>query len=139
MTKYPSPQLVEFDGGFYQHPDFPPGNTAGYVAISGENPPTLRWIYLDSQTHELRWGGKADTAGNICGSFDWTRDEEHVTLQGWEGWLALKISDDEKRSSDLVMADDQEIWRLYFDEYDDGADLPPGSEVTEISIRRTTA
>lgn len=139
ITKSPSPQLVPLNGGFYQHPDFPPGNTAGFVTITGETPPTLRWIYLDPQTHEMRWGGKQDSEGNICGPFDWTQDEEQITLQGWEGWLAVRLPDDEKNAERLGVENGQELWRLYFDQHDNGADLPPGAEALEITIKRTVA
>jgi hypothetical protein len=138
ITKSPSSQLAPLNGGFYQHPDFSPGNTAGFVTITGETPPTLRWIYLDAQTHEMKWGRKQDSAGNICGSFNWTQDEERITLQGWEGWLAVRLPRGEKRVKELAM-EDHDLWSLYFDEHDDGADLPPGTEALEVTIKRTVA
>lgn len=86
----------------------------------------------------MRWGGRQDSEGNICGPFDWTQDEERVTLQGWEGWLAVRVLD-EKIAKELGVGDDQDLWRLYFDENDDGADLPPGTEALEVTIKRTVA
>ncbi|KAJ5524173.1 hypothetical protein N7494_010823 [Penicillium frequentans] len=138
ITKRPNSQLVPLNGGFHQHPDFAPGNTAGFVTVTGETPPTLRWFYLDSQTHEMRWGGRQESEGNICGPFDWTKDEERITLQGWEGWLAVRVLD-EKRAKELGAEDGQALWKLCFDENDDGADLPPGTEALEVTIKRTMA
>ncbi|CDM28769.1 unnamed protein product [Penicillium roqueforti FM164] len=139
ITKSTDSQLVPLNGSFYQHPDFPPDNTSGFVTITGETPPTLRWVYVDLQTHELRWGGKQDSEGNICGPFDWTQDEERITLEGWEGWLAVRVPDDEKISEVVGVENSQDLWRLYFDNNDDGADLPQDAEVLEVTIKRTAA
>jgi hypothetical protein len=131
-----------FNGGFYKHPDFPPDNTSGVVTITGEQPPTLRWVFLDINTHQMRWGGRPDSEGHICGPFDWTKDEQCITLDGWEGWLAVRLPEDEIRDqgeADLEIGDGREIWRLYFDQNDDGADLPPGSQGVEIRLKRVTA
>lgn len=136
ITKQPGSPMVPFNGGFYTHPDFPPNNTSGFVTISGEEPPTLRWVFLDANTHEVRWGGRPDSQGHVCGPFDWTKDEQYVTLEGWEGWLAVRLPEDE---SQLVDHDGREVWRLYFDQNDDGADLRPGSQGLEIRLKRTTA
>ncbi|OQD81293.1 hypothetical protein PENANT_c028G10149 [Penicillium antarcticum] len=139
ITKSNCPQLSLFNGGFYPHPEFPPDNTAGFVTISGEAPPTLRWLYVDSKTHEVRWGGRQESQGNLCGPFDWTKDESRVTLEGWEGWMAVRLPRDEMYAKELDMEDTQGLWRLYFDQNDDGADLPPGAEVLEVILSRTMA
>ncbi|KAJ5217017.1 hypothetical protein N7468_010025 [Penicillium chermesinum] len=142
ITKNPSSSMVPFNGGFYTHPDFPPGNTAGLVTISGEEAPTLRWVFLDAETHEMRWGGRPDSEGHICGPFDWTSDEQFVTLEGWEGWLAVRLPEDDAQDvihQELGIVEGREVWRLYFDRNDNGADLPPGSKGLEIQLKRTTA
>jgi hypothetical protein len=142
ITKNPSPQLVPFNGGFYQHPDFPPDNTAGLVAITGEKPPTLRWVFLDSKTHEMRYGSRQESEGHVCGPFDWTSDEQQVTLEGWEGWLAVRLPEDEEEEKErrgLGMSDRHDLWRLYFDQHDNGAHLPTGAQALEICLKRTAA
>lgn len=134
--------MVPFNGGFYQHPDFPPNNTSGLVTISGEESPTLRWSFLDAQTHEMRWGGRPDSQDHVCGPYDWTKDEQYVTLEGWEGWLAVRLPEDDARDhsdQELGIVDGQELWRLYFDQNDDGADLPPGAQGLEIRLKRVIA
>lgn len=142
ITKHPRSSMVPYNGGFYQHPDFPPNNTSGLVTISGEETPTLRWVFLDSETHEMRWGGRPDSQGHVCGPYDWTKDEQFMTLEGWEGWLAVRLPEDDARDQsdqDLGIVDGQEIWRLYFDQNDDGADLPPGASGLEIRLKRVMA
>lgn len=133
--------MVPFNGGFYTHPDFPPDNTSGMVTISGEEAPTLRWVFLDANTHEMRWGGRPESQGHVCGPFDWTKDEINVTLQGWEGWLAVRLPEDEQREAEdeLGIEHGLDVWRLYFDQNDDGADLPLGAKGLEIRLQRATA
>ncbi|KAJ5272713.1 hypothetical protein N7478_007838 [Penicillium angulare] len=140
ITKKPSATMVPFNGGFYTHPDFPPDNTSGMVTISGEEAPTLRWVFLDADTHEMRWGGRPDSEGHVCGPFDWTKDEQYVTLNGWEGWLAVQLPGDEVHGpAEHGIVNGSDVWRLYFDRNDDGADLPPGAKGLEIQLKRTTA
>lgn len=134
--------MTPFNGGFFTHPDFKPNNTSGLVTVSGEETPTLRWVFLDAKTHEMRWGGKPDTEGNICGPFDWTNDEQYVTLEGWEGFLAVRLEQDDSREqvgSRPGIGDGREVWRLYFDQNDDGADLPPNAMGLEIRLKRVMA
>ncbi|KAJ5721666.1 uncharacterized protein N7483_009600 [Penicillium malachiteum] len=102
--------LVLFNGGFSQHPDLSPRNTAGLVTISGETPPTLRWVFLDAETHEMRWGGKQESEGQICGPFDWTKDEACITLEDWEGWMTVRDPSDETRmKKELDLEDSGDI------------------------------
>lgn len=134
--------MTPYNGGFFTHPAFPPDNTSGLVSISGETPPMLRWVFLDSQTHEMRWGGREDSEGHVCGPFSWTRDEQRVTLEGWEGWLAVRLPEDEEREqaeAQLGASDGRDIWRLYFDQHDNGADLPPGAQGLEVCLNRAVA
>ncbi|PYI26686.1 hypothetical protein BP00DRAFT_406796 [Aspergillus indologenus CBS 114.80] len=130
ITKKAPSTMSPFNGGFYTHPAFPTDNTSGLVTVTGEQPPTLRWVFLDAQTHEVRWGSRPDSEGHVCGPFDWTKDEQQLTLDGWEGWLAVRLPDDEAGTG---------LWRLYFDMNDDGADLPVGAQGLEIVLRRVAA
>lgn len=115
---------------------------AGFVTLTGEEPPMLRWVFVDTQTHELRWGGRQDSEGHVCGPYDWSTNEQRITLQGWEGWLAVRQLNDverEQKEQGLGIAGGQGIWRLYFDENDDGADLPQAAQALEICIQRVPA
>ena len=142
ITKQPGSSMVPFNGGFYTHPGFAPNNTAGMVTVSGEATPTLRWVFLDADTHEMRWGGRPDSEGHVCGPFDWTKDQQFVTLEGWEGGLAVRLPEDVSRDQaehELEIDGGREVWRLYFDQNDDGADLPAGSQGLEIRLKRVMA
>lgn len=134
--------MVPFNGSFYTHPAFPPDNTSGMVTVTGENPPTLRWVFLDSDTYEMRWGSRPASEGHVCGPFDWTKDEQRVTLEGWEGWLAVRFPDDEQQEeleAQLDVDDGRRVWRLYFDQHDNGAGLPSGAQGLEICLKRVVA
>ncbi|KAJ5717621.1 hypothetical protein N7488_003267 [Penicillium malachiteum] len=140
ITKSHHPSLVLFNGGFFQHPDLSPGNTAGLVTISSETPPTLRWVFLDAETHEVKWGSKHQSDGQICGPFSWTKDEAYITLEDWEGWMAVRDPSDEARmKEELGLEDCGDVWKMCFDQNDDGADLPENAEVLEVRLRRTMA
>ncbi|CAI7641930.1 unnamed protein product [Penicillium pancosmium] len=142
ITKHPSASMVPFNGSYFTHPDFPPNNTSGLVTVSGEKTPTLRWVFRDDKTHEMRWGGRPDSEGHVCGPFDWTKDEQFLTMEDWEGWLAVRLPKDEAQvlvNGASANIDDHETWRLYFDGNDDGAGLPLGSKGLEIRLKRTTA
>ena len=142
LTKDPPASFFPFNGRFFQHPLFAPDNLAGFVTLTGEEPPMLRWVYVDSDTHECRWGGRQESEGHVCGPYNWTKDEQRITLQGWEGWLAVRLPKDDQREQEergLEMEGTQGIWRLYFDENDDGADLHPGTQALEICLQRVPA
>ncbi|KAJ6127293.1 hypothetical protein N7523_002905 [Penicillium sp. IBT 18751x] len=142
ITKEPASTMVPYNGGFYSHPEFPPTNTSGLVTISGEETLTLHWVFLDAVTREMRWGGRPDSEGHVCGPFDWSQDETYVTLDGWEGWLAVRLPEDDARDhtyQELGIDEGRDVWRLYFDQNDDGADLPPGAQGLEIRLKRVMA
>jgi hypothetical protein len=54
---------------------------------------------------QMKWGGKKDREGNLCGSFDWIQDEAWITLQNWEGWLAMELPDYEKRATERQLSE----------------------------------
>lgn len=65
-----------------------------------------------------------------------------MTLDGWEGWLAVRPPEDDSRDQadgELGIVDGREVWRLYFDQNDDVADLPLGAQRLEIRLKRVTA
>ncbi|TPR04045.1 SnoaL-like domain family protein [Aspergillus niger] len=63
------------------------------------------------------------------------RDESRITLEGWEGWLAVRFPG----------VDEEGVWRLWFDRDDDGAGLKDlgekGMEVQglEVVLKRVSA
>jgi hypothetical protein len=115
--------------------------------MSGEDKPLARWVFVDSDTNELRWGGRQDSDGHICGPFDLTDDEQYITLEDTQRWMAVKLPEDsqkgqEAKASGIVDHDDNcaATWRLYFDRGGgEGAYLPAGTEIIRIFLKRTPA
>ena len=68
----------------------------------------LNWIYVDNTTLELKYGNRTASIQHIVGEWDWTEDEAGLTLEGWEGFVA--VEEEEK---------DGLRWALYFDRDDD--------------------
>ncbi|PKX97654.1 uncharacterized protein P174DRAFT_458281 [Aspergillus novofumigatus IBT 16806] len=126
ITKHPSPEMVLFKGGFYPHPAFGRGNTSGFVCIGAECPPTLRWVFCDVATSEMRYGSREDSEGQICGPWDASQDEqEYVTLQDNQ-WLAVQLPNSEEHQA----------WQLYYNAKDSSATLPAGARFMEVHLKR---
>ncbi|GAB1216035.1 hypothetical protein ATERTT37_005236 [Aspergillus terreus] len=128
ITKNPTPSMAPFNGFFYQSPDFEQGNLSGLVTVSGEEPPQLRWVFLDPETHDLRWGGREEREGGISGPFDLTEDEEYITLNGTQRWMAVRSKHAGASTG---------LWRLHFDWSETkGGRLPDGAEKLLIFLKR---
>jgi hypothetical protein len=69
--------------------------------------PKLNWLYADRQTRELRYGQRADAKKHIVGPWDWTEDEEGLTLDGEESLVLV-----EEESGGYG-------WAVYWDKDDD--------------------
>jgi hypothetical protein len=52
--------------------------------------PKLNWIYADNKTRELRYGPRADAREHTVGSWDWTDDEQGLTLEDEECLVAVE-------------------------------------------------
>ncbi|KAF2669354.1 hypothetical protein BT63DRAFT_425084 [Microthyrium microscopicum] len=68
----------------------------------------LNWVYVDSNTHELKYGIRAEAEPHICGPWDCTKLERRLTFQLWEGFIVVEEEPDD------------DLWALYFDCEDDG-------------------
>lgn len=80
----------------------------GMVSTISDDPPMLNWIYVDAQTHEIKYGVRVEAEPHHCGPWDCTAVEKRVTFEGWEGFVAVQEDED---------ADE---WALYFDRDDNG-------------------
>ncbi|KAJ5643657.1 uncharacterized protein N7484_006164 [Penicillium longicatenatum] len=144
ITKDPNSTLSPFNGHFENHPSFEEDNTAGLISMSGEDKPLARWVFLDSDTNEMRWGGRQDSDGHVCGPFDLTDDEQYITLEDDQRWLAVRLpeySQEGHETKPLGIVDHDNTaatWRLYFDR-GGGAYLPAGAEMIRIYLKRTPA
>jgi hypothetical protein len=81
----------------------------GLVSTVSVDPPMLNWIYADKDRLDLRYGNRTQSLQHVVGPWDWTEDETGVTLEEWEGWVAVEEEEQE----------DGLKWALYYDRYDD--------------------
>ncbi|CAD0091648.1 unnamed protein product [Aureobasidium vineae] len=80
----------------------------GMVTTISDDPPFLNWVYLDSNTHEVKYGIRVEAEPHHVGPWDCTPIDRRLTFEGWEGFVIVQ----EDEESDL--------WALYFDRDDDG-------------------
>ncbi|KAH8817465.1 hypothetical protein F5884DRAFT_779497 [Xylogone sp. PMI_703] len=122
---------LEDDETSFGHPfmgyylPYPDSKYEGLVSSIADNPPVMNWIYVDRDTYEIKYGIRKDAQPNITGPFDCTRQEHRLTLDGWEGFVAVE--------------DENGLWALYFDFDDDGLKSKIGLDrmVLEIELIRT--
>ncbi|KAI0814578.1 hypothetical protein GGR55DRAFT_632361 [Xylaria sp. FL0064] len=116
-----------FDGGYpfsgYFLP-YPDTKYEGLVSTISDDPPMLNWIYVDKDTYEVKYGLRTDAQPHLTGPFDCTRQDRRMTLEGWEGFVAVE--------------EYPGIWALYFDRDDDGlvTKVPMGTRVLEVELTR---
>lgn len=83
---------------------------------------------MDRETYEVKYGIKVDAHPNITGPFNCTRQDKRLTLEDWEGFVAVKQEEGE----------DAGMWKLYWDKDDDGlmGKLGKGRKILEIELVR---
>ncbi|KAH8594081.1 hypothetical protein B0O99DRAFT_688109 [Bisporella sp. PMI_857] len=115
-----------FAGYYLPYPDT---EYEGMVSTICAGPPVMNWIYIDKETYEVKYGVRVDAQPNITGPFSCTRQDRRVTLEGWEGFVAVREEHE----------DGEVAWQLYFDRDDDGlmAKLGPRKVVLEVELMRT--
>lgn len=99
---------------------------------------------MDQESYEVRYGLKAESQGQIVGPWDCTRIDKRITLEGWEGFVAVEEVEyldqqDEKGAASGGWNEDGErkSWALYFDRDDDGlAGKIQGWRVLEVELIR---
>ena len=76
----------------------------GLVSTISHEPPILNWVYVDSKTHEVKYGTRAEVeeAEGLPGPWDVTAGigtdrgtgllggGRRVTFEGWEGFVAVE-------------------------------------------------
>ncbi|KAF2104570.1 hypothetical protein NA57DRAFT_51390 [Rhizodiscina lignyota] len=114
-----------FTGFYIMYPDddrSPPQR--GLVSTISVDPPMLNWIYADRDTLELKYGNRTQSIEHTVGPWDWTEDESGVTLEDWEGFVAVEEDDG---------------WAIYYDINDDRLDngnKVGGKKVLQCSLER---
>src|ERR1700733_10013982 len=139
------PRGHPFAGYFLPYPEQTWGRKGeGLVSTISDDPPQLNWIFVDEESYEVRYGLKADSQGQIVGPWDCTRIDKRITLEGWEGFVAVEEVEyldeqDEKGAASGGWNEDGErkSWALYFDRDDDGlAGKVQGWRVLEVELIR---
>jgi hypothetical protein len=83
----------------------------------------LNWIYMNKDTLELKYGNRTQSREHHVGPWDWTDDEAGLTIEGWEGFVAVEESPGE--------------WALYYDRKNNGLKgLVPDKRVLQVSLER---
>ncbi|KXJ88369.1 hypothetical protein Micbo1qcDRAFT_235746 [Microdochium bolleyi] len=111
-----------FSGYFLPYPD---SKFEGVVSTITESAtPQLNWIYVDRETYAVKHGLRVDAQDHVTGPFDCTRQDRRMTLEGWEGFVAVEETPG--------------VWALYFDKDDNGlrGKVPFGTRVLEIELTR---
>ncbi|KAK7537022.1 uncharacterized protein J3D65DRAFT_362221 [Phyllosticta citribraziliensis] len=123
-----------FTGFYIMYPDEERNpRERGLVTTLNTDPPMLNWVYVDKATHALRFGNRSQSIAHVVGPWDWTDDEKGVTLEGWEGFVAVEVSDEESAAADGLR------WQLYYDRWDDklaDGKLVGGRRVLPCSLER---
>ncbi|OAP56077.1 hypothetical protein AYL99_09256 [Fonsecaea erecta] len=98
----------------------------GLVSQVRDDPPLLNWIYVDKDTMEVKYGNKSASIEHHVGPWDWTEDEESITFDETEAFVA--VEDPSTRQ-----------WQLYYDMDNDGLSryVPKGRPKFQISLERT--
>ncbi|KAI0179472.1 hypothetical protein GGR52DRAFT_307937 [Hypoxylon sp. FL1284] len=110
-----------FTGYFLPYPDT---KYSGLVSTICDDPPIMNWIYVDRDTHRIKFGTRAWAQPNWPGPFDCSRQDRRLTFGGWEGFFAVKEGD---------------FWSLYFDVDQDNlkSKVQEGTPVIEVELLRT--
>jgi hypothetical protein len=60
------------------------------AAKSKYRKPKLNWVYADKDTRELKYGPRVEAREHVVGPWDWTEDEQGMTLDGEENLVAVE-------------------------------------------------
>jgi len=113
-----------FEGYFLPYPDQTWGRAGeGLVSTISYDPPQLNWIYVDKDTYEVKYGDKAASKEHIVGPWDCTKLDRRITLEGWEGFVAVREGPGN--------------WALYFDRNDDGLEDVISSKTRSVEVELT--
>jgi len=108
---------------YVEYPDEEREKTRGLVTTISVDPPMLNWIYVDKNTFELKYGNRTQSREHHVGPWDWTEDEAGLTIEDWEGFVAVEEGPGE--------------WAVYYDRKDNRLrGIVPDKRVIQISLER---
>ena len=118
----------KFCGYYFKYPS--EEQHLGLVSTISDDPPMLNWIYVDRETHEVRYGGRKDTIDHVIGPWGWSADEHFLVLQGDAEPFVGRREDDGR-------------WAVYWDpdgellgKKDEGGSSGCGSSCQPLRLRR---
>ena len=113
-----------FTGYFLPFPEQNWGRKGeGLVSTISDDPPQLNWVYVDEETYELKYGNRVESEPHIVGPWDCTAIDKRLTLEGWEGFMAVR--------------EQEGLWGLFFDRDDNGlVGKVEGKKILEIEVTR---
>jgi hypothetical protein len=77
---------------------------------------------MDQETYEVKYSLRAESKHHIVGSWDCTRIDKRITLDGWESFTAVE---------------EEGSWALYFDRDDNGmADKRSKERILKVELTR---
>ncbi len=115
----------KFTGWYFTYPS--EEQHLGLVSTISDDPPALNWIFVDKDSYLVRHGGRQDTlGGHIIGPWNWTGDEQWLTLKGddsqfvaveledgkwavaWDGDGTIRAEDDDDETEESELDDDEQ-------------------------------
>ncbi|KAF1817395.1 hypothetical protein P152DRAFT_463559 [Eremomyces bilateralis CBS 781.70] len=120
-----APPPHQFTGFYIQYPDDDRQPTRGLVSTISVDPPMLNWLYADSTTGALGFGNRSQSIEHTVGPWDWTEDQEGMTIGGEEAFVAVE--------------EQPGVWAVYYDKDGDhlaGIPAVKNKTILEISLER---
>ncbi|OAL54133.1 hypothetical protein IQ07DRAFT_584714 [Pyrenochaeta sp. DS3sAY3a] len=108
-------------------PEASPSSSSSSPKPTKPTKPKLNWIYAVKETRELKYGPRAEAKKHVVGHWDWTEDEQGLTLEDEECLVAVE----EKRGG--------YDWAVYWDREDDrlkGVGVGNEKRVLRCSLER---
>ncbi len=104
---------------------FPSSHYLGLVSTISKDPPMLNWIYIDRETHEVRYGVRKAAESQLTGPFDYTTVTVSKSITPSTGEVERHEEGEKRIKFDnregLVAVEEEDgIWKLYFDVDNDG-------------------
>lgn len=78
----------KFCGFYFKYPS--EEGHLGLVSTVSSETPMLNWIYVDRDTHAVRYGTRKETVGHIIGPWGFNDNETLLTLDGSTGGFIAK-------------------------------------------------
>lgn len=84
----------KFMGWYFMYPS--EAQHLGLVSTVSDDPPALGWIFVDKDSHLIRYGSRGETlGGHTIGPWHWSNDEHYLTLEGSDSnFVAVQLENE---------------------------------------------